>query len=116
MRKFENKPFNGKIYYFIIECENTLCDSMNLVPSSQSCTPETLATPFIEEDMLNRIHSPTAEDQVNSFVSSDAESQDAGFSETLNLIDSACSNVKYQTVKDFLLRDIKTRVFNFKKH
>ena len=63
---------------------------------SQSPTPEILAIPFIEENDLNPTHSPTVEDQVNSFVLSATEPQDTRFSNTFNIIDSTYKNVKYQ--------------------
>lgn len=52
---------------------------MNL-PYFQRPTPEKLATLFIEENTVNLTHSPTVEYQINSFVSSDKEPQDIGFS------------------------------------
>ena len=85
---------------------------MNL-PNSQTPTPEILATPFLEEDTLNPTHSPTVDNQINSFVSSDTEPQDPGFSDTFNLIESAYSNVKHKKIKYILLKDIKTKTSIF---
>lgn len=57
---------------------------MNL-PYFQPPTPEKLATLFIEDNAVNLTHSPTVEYQINSFVSSDKEPQDIGFSSKTSL-------------------------------
>ena len=75
IQKAENKLFNGKSSYYIIECKNTHTDGMNL-PNPHSATPEMLSTPFIEQNTLNLAHSLNVQDQINSFFSSDTKSQD----------------------------------------
>ena len=42
------------------------------------------------------IRSPTIEDEIDSFVTSDVENNDNGCSETLDLINGAYKNIKYK--------------------
>ena len=55
IQKAENKLFNGKSSYYLIECKSTHSDGMNL-PNPDSATPEMLSTPFTEENTLNPAH------------------------------------------------------------
>ena len=114
IQKAENKPFNGKSSYYLTECKNTHSDGMNL-RNSLSRTPEILSTPFIEENSLNRTHSPNVEDQINSFVSSGTKPQDTGFSDTFNLhtAHKVMSNIKKS--KTFYYKTLKPKYVNFYK-
>ena len=47
----------------------------------------------MKEDTSNPTHSPSVEDQINSFVSGDTEPQDIEFSKTSDLIDSVYSQI-----------------------
>ena len=98
MQKFENKPFIGQSSYYLIQCKITHSYGMNL-PNSQSPTSEILSIPFIEEDTLNPTHLHTAEDQINYFIASNTEPQYSGFSNTVNLNNSAYSNARYNKIK-----------------
>ena len=60
IQKAENKLFNGKSSYYLIECKSTHSDGMNL-PNPHSATPEILSTPFTEENTLNPAHWPNVE-------------------------------------------------------
>ena len=75
--------------------------------------PATIATPIIKISVSSEILSPTVEDEIDSFVTSDVENNDNDSSETLDLIDSAYKNIKYKKIKDILLRDIKNDVSEF---
>ena len=52
-------------------------------------------------------------DQIDSFISSDTEPDATEFSDTLDVIDNAYKNIKYQKIKDILLKDIKKDVCDF---
>ena len=49
-------------------------------------------------------------DQIDSFISSDTEPNATEFSDTLDVIDNAYENIKYQKIKDIFLKDIKKDV------
>ena len=71
-----------------------------------------MATPTIEKSASSEILSPTVEDEIDSFVTSDVDNNDNDSSETLDLIDSAYKNIKYKKINDILLGDIKNDVKN----
>ena len=100
-----NKPSNDKSSYFLTD--------NSYIADSQPHIPTTMATPIIEKSAASEILSPTVEDEIDSFVTSDVESNDNDSSETLDLIDSAYKNIKYKKIKDILLRDIKNGVSEF---
>ena len=60
-----------------------------------------MATPIMEKSASSEILSPTVEDEIDSFVTSDVENNDNDSSETLDLIDSAYKNIKYKKLKIF---------------
>ena len=64
----ENKPSNDKSSYFLI-------DSFNIA-DSQPHFPTTVATPMIEKSASAEILSPTVEDEIDSFITSDVENND----------------------------------------
>ena len=55
-----------------------------------------MATPIIEKSASSEILSPTVEDEIDSFVTSDVDNNDNDSSETLDLIDSAYKNIQYK--------------------
>ena len=81
MRLIENKPSNDKSSYFLID--------NFYIADSQPHIPTTMATPIIEKSASSEILSPTVEDEIDSFVTSDVENNDNDSSETLDLINSA---------------------------
>ena len=99
MRLIENKPSNDKSSYFLIDS--------SYIADSQPHIPTTMATPIVKKSASSEILSPTVEDKIDSFVTSDVENNDNDSSETLVLIDSAYKNIKYKKIKDILLRDKK---------
>ena len=60
-----------------------------------------MATPIIEKSTSAEILSPTIENEFGSFVTSDAENNNNNKDclETLDLIDSACKDIKYKKLK-----------------
>ena len=60
-----------------------------------------MATPIIEKSTSAEILSPTIENEFGSFVTSDAENNNNNkdCSETLDLIDSACKDIKCKKLK-----------------
>ena len=105
MRLIKNKSSNDKSSYFLTD--------NSYIADSQPHIPTTMATPIIEKSAASEILSPTVEDEIDSFVTSDVENNDNDSSETLDLIDSAYKNIKYKKIKDILLRDIKNDVSEF---
>ena len=94
-----NKPSNDKSSYFLTD--------NSYIADSQPHIPTTMATPIIEKSAASEILSPTVEDEIDSFVTSDVENNDNDSSETLDLIDSAYKSIRYKKIKNILLRDIK---------
>ena len=105
MRLIKNKSSNDKSSYFLTD--------NSYIADSQPHIPTTMATPIIEKSAASEILSPTVEDEIDSFVTSDVDNNDNDSSETLDLIDSAYKNIKYKKIKDILLRDIKNDVSEF---
>ena len=101
----KNKPSNNKSY-FLIENFN--------IADSQPHIPTTTATLIIKKSASAEILSPTVEDEINSFVTSDVENNGNDSSETLDLINSAYKSIiTYKKIKDILLWDIKNDVSEF---
>ena len=107
MKLIENKPSNDKSSYFPI-------DNFYIV-DSQPQIPTTMTTPIVEKSTTSETLSPTVEDEIDSFVTSDVESNDNNSSEKLDLIDSAYKNIKYRKIKDILLQDMKNDLSEFIK-
>ena len=105
IKLIEDKPSNDKSSYFLID--------NFYIADSQPHIPTTMATPIIEKSASSEILSPTVEDEIDSFVTSDVENNDNDSSETLDLIDSAYKNIKYVKIKYILLQDIKNDVSEF---
>ena len=99
MKLIENKPSHDRSSYFLID--------NFYIADSRPHIPTTKATTIIEKRASSDILSPTVEDEIESFVTSNVENNDNDSSETLDLIDSAYKNIKYKKIKDILLRDKK---------
>ena len=93
MRLIKNKSSNDKSSYFLTD--------NSYIADSQPHIPTTMATPIIEKSASSEILSPTVEDEIDSFVTSDVDNNDNDSSETLDLIDSAYKNIKYKKRKIF---------------
>ena len=93
MRLIQNKPLNDKSFYFVTD--------YSYIADSQPHIPITMATPIIEKSASSEILSPSVEDEMDSFVTSDVENNNNDSSETLDLIDSAYKNIKYKKRKIF---------------
>ena len=100
MRLIENKPSNDKSSFFFTD--------NSYIADSQPHISTIMATPIIEKNASSEILSPTAEDEIYFFVTSDVENNDNDSSETLDLIDRAYKNIKYKKI-----RDIKNDVSEF---
>ena len=75
-----------------------------------------MTTPLVETSSFNDILSPSVEDQINPFVSSDTENDNNNSLETLEVIDNVYKYVKYKKIKDVLLPEIKNDISNFTKN
>ena len=94
MGRIENKPSKDKSSYFLSE---------NNITDSEPHIPTIMATPLVETSSFTDIPSPSIEDQINSFVSSDTENDNNNSLETLEVIDNAYKHAKYKKIKDVLL-------------
>ena len=72
-----------------------------------------MTTPLVETSSFTDILSPSVEDQINSFVSSDTENDNNNSLETLEVIDNAYKYAKYKKIKDVLLPEIKNDIRDF---
>ena len=72
-----------------------------------------MATPLVETSSLTDIPSPSIEDQINSFVSSNTENDNNNSLETLEVIDNAYKYAKYKKIKDVRLPEIKNDIKDF---
>ena len=99
-----DKPSKDKSSYFL--CENNITDSEPHIPTI-------MATPLVETSSFTDIPSPSIEDQINSFVSSDTENDNNNSLETLEVIDNAYKHAKYKKIKDVLLPEIKNDIRDF---
>ena len=66
-----------------------------------------MATLLVETSSSTDILSPSFEDQINSFVSSDTENDNNNSLKTLEVIDNAYKHAKYKKIKHVLLPEIK---------
>ena len=104
MGRIENKPSKDKSSYFLSE---------NNITDSEPHIPTIMATPLVETSSFTDIPSPSIEDQINSFVSSDTENDNNNSLETLEVIDNAYKYAKYKKIKDVLLPEIKNDIRDF---
>ena len=72
-----------------------------------------MTTPLVETSSFTDILSPSVEDQINSFVSSDTENDNNNSLETLEVVDNAYKHAKYKKIKDVLLPEIKNDIRDF---
>ena len=101
MGRIKNKPSKDKSLYFL--CENHIADSEPHIPTI-------MATPLVETSSFTDIPSPSIEDQINSFVSSDTENDNNNSLKTLEVIDNAYKYAKYKKIKAALLPEIKNDI------
>ena len=104
MGRIEYKPLKRMSSYFLID--NNIIDSEPHIPTI-------MATPLVETSSFTDILSPSAKDQINSFVSSDTENDNNNSLETLDAIDNGYKYVNYKKVKDVLLHEIKNDIRDF---
>ena len=104
MGRIEYKPLKRMSSYFLID--NNIIDSEPHIPTI-------MATPLVETSSFTDIPSPSIEDQINSFVSSDTENDNNNSLETLEVIDNAYKYAKYKKLKDVLLPEIKNDIRDF---
>ena len=90
MKLVEIKPSDDKCSYFLID--------NFYIADSQPQIPTTMTTPTIEKNATSETLSSTVQDDIDSFVTSDVESNDNNSSETLDLIDSPYKNIKYRKI------------------
>ena len=93
MGRIENKPSKDKSSYFL---------SYSNITDSEPHTPPIMATRLVETSSFNDILSPSVEDQINSFVSSDPENDNDSSLGTLEVIDNTCKYAKCRKVKGAL--------------
>ena len=60
-----------------------------------------MATPIIAKSASAEVLLPAVEDEVKSFLTSDAENNENNSSETLDLIDRGYKNIEYKKLKTF---------------
>ena len=104
MGRIENKPSKDKSSYFL---------SDNNITDSEPHIPTIAATLLVETSSFTDILSPSLEEQINSFVSSDTEHDNNNSLETLEVIDNADKYAKYKKIKDVLLPEIKNDISDF---
>ena len=83
------------------------------ITDSESHIPTIMATPLVETSSFTDILSPSVEDQINSFVSSDTENNNNNSLETQEVINNAFKCVKYKKINDVLLHEIKNDITDF---
>ena len=99
--RIENKLSKDKSSYFL---------SDNNTADSEPHISTIMATPLVETRSFTDILSPGAEDQINSFVSSDTENDNNNSLETLEVIDNANKYARYKKIKDALLSETKKMI------
>ena len=104
MGRIEDKPPKNESFYVLID---------NKITDSQPCIPTIMTTPLVEASSFTNILSPSLENQIDSFVSSDIENDNNNSLETLDVIDNAYKYVKYKKFKDILLPEIKNDLGDF---
>ena len=104
--KIKNKPSNNRNSYYLI---NDSTDATDSQPPILTITN----TPIVEKNVNVDNSLNSVPDQIDSFISSDTEPDATEFSDTSDVIDNAYKNIKYQKIKDILLKDIKKDVCDF---
>ena len=86
---------------------------MTITTDSEPHIPTVADTPLVETSSFTDILSPSVEEQINSFVSSDIENDNNNSLETLEVIDNAYKYAKYKKTNDVLLPEIKNDISDF---
>ena len=86
---------------------------MTITADSEPLIPTITATLQVETSSFTDILSPSVEEQINSFASSDTENDNNNSLETLEVIDNAYKYAKYKKIKDVLLPEIKNDISDF---
>ena len=79
MERLENKPSKNSSYFL----------SYNNITDYEPHIPTIMATPLVETTSSTDILSPSIENQINTFVSSNTENGNSNLLETLEIIDNA---------------------------
>ena len=79
MERLENQPSKNSSYFL----------SYNNITDYEPHIPTIMATPLVETTSSTDILSPSIENQINSFVSSNTENGNSNLLETLEIIDNA---------------------------
>ena len=95
--KIKNEPSNNRNSYYLIDDRTDITDSQ---PPILTITN----TPIVEKNVNIGNSLNSVPDQIDSFISSDTEPDAIEFSDTLNVFDNAYKNIKYQKIKDILLK------------
>ena len=101
--KIKNKPSNNRNSHYLID------DSVDITDSQPPILTIT-NTPIVEKNANLDSNLNSVPDQIDSFISSDTESDESKSSDTLDVLDTTLKNIKYQKIKDTLLEDIKKDV------
>ena len=99
IKKIKNKPSNNRNSYYLIDDSTDITDSQPPILTMRN-------TPIVAKNVNLDNPLNIVPDQIDSFVSSDA----AEFLDTLEVFDNAYKNIKYQKIKDILIKDIKKDV------
>ena len=103
IKKIKNKPSNNRNSYYLIDDSTDITDSQPPILTMRN-------TPIVAKNVNLDNPLNIVPDQIDSFVSSDTEPDAAEFLDTLEVFDNAYKNIKYQKIKDILIKDIKKDV------
>ena len=95
--KIKNKPSNNRNSYYLIDDSTDVTDSQFSILTITN-------TPIVEKNVNLDNSLNSVPDQIDSFISSDTEPDATDFS---------YKNIKYQKIKDILLKDIKKDMCDF---
>ena len=90
MGRIENKPSKDKSSCFL---------SDNNITDLEPHIPTIMTTPLVETSSFNDILSPSVEDHISSFVTSDTENDNNNSLGTLEVIDNANKYAKYKKLR-----------------
>ena len=103
IKKIKNKPSNNRNSYYLIDDGTDITDPQPPILTMRN-------TPIVAKNVNLDNPLNIVPDQIDSFVSSDTEPDAAEFLDTLEVFDNAYKNIKYQKIKDILIKDIKKDV------
>ena len=95
--KIKNKPSNNRNSYYLIDDSTDVTDSQTPILAITN-------TPIVEKNVNLDNSLNSVPDQIDSFISSDTEPDATDFS---------YKNIKYQKIKDILLKDMKKDMRDF---